>query len=93
MSRWLVERVGSWVTNLKTKCPTIMESRSYGKQSGNFLWADSFHINHLELTICQCTKSVYPFHDGKFEDFDPVFKYLIAVSDHPPRNPYSSNRN
>ncbi|CAG8975523.1 hypothetical protein HYALB_00012238 [Hymenoscyphus albidus] len=24
-----------------------------------------------------CTKSVYPFHDGKFEDFEPVFQHLI----------------
>ncbi|KAI8931706.1 hypothetical protein NX059_011351 [Plenodomus lindquistii] len=24
-----------------------------------------------------CTKGVYPFHDGKFEDFEPIFKYLI----------------
>ncbi|KAH8592806.1 pigment biosynthesis protein-like protein yellowish-green 1 [Bisporella sp. PMI_857] len=24
-----------------------------------------------------CMKSVYPFHDGKFEDFEPVFRYLI----------------
>lgn len=28
-----------------------------------------------------CTISVYPFHDGKFEDFAPVFEELIAVSD------------
>ncbi|RDW81927.1 alpha hydrolase-14 [Coleophoma cylindrospora] len=27
-----------------------------------------------------CTISVYPFHDGKFQDFEPVFEYLIAVS-------------
>ncbi|CAK7273173.1 hypothetical protein SEPCBS119000_005514 [Sporothrix epigloea] len=25
-----------------------------------------------------CTKSVYPFHDGKYEDFEPVFNHLIA---------------
>ncbi|APA06156.1 hypothetical protein SS1G_01382 [Sclerotinia sclerotiorum 1980 UF-70] len=25
-----------------------------------------------------CTKSVYPFHDGKFEDFEPIFDHLIA---------------
>jgi hypothetical protein len=25
-------------------------------------------------------KSVYPFHDGNFEDFEPVFEHLIAVS-------------
>ncbi|KAF7943023.1 hypothetical protein EAE96_010969 [Botrytis aclada] len=25
-----------------------------------------------------CTKSVYPFHDGKFEDFEPIFEHLIA---------------
>ncbi|KAB5547031.1 pigment biosynthesis protein Ayg1 [Coniochaeta sp. 2T2.1] len=24
-----------------------------------------------------CTKSVYPFHDGKYEDFEPIFNYLI----------------
>jgi hypothetical protein len=24
-----------------------------------------------------CTKGVYPFHDGKFEDFEPIFKHLI----------------
>ena len=27
-----------------------------------------------------CTKSVYPFHDGQFEDFEPIFEHLIAVS-------------
>ncbi|KAL1297326.1 hypothetical protein AAFC00_004874 [Neodothiora populina] len=25
-----------------------------------------------------CTKSLYPFHDGKFEDFEPVFEELIS---------------
>jgi esterase/lipase len=25
-----------------------------------------------------CTKSVYPFHDGKYEDFAPVFDHLTA---------------
>jgi hypothetical protein len=29
----------------------------------------------------QCSISVYPFHDGKFEDFEPVFQDLIKVSD------------
>jgi len=24
-----------------------------------------------------CTKGVYPFHDSKFEDFEPIFKHLI----------------
>ncbi|KAH8907557.1 alpha/beta-hydrolase [Coniochaeta sp. PMI_546] len=24
-----------------------------------------------------CTKSVYPFHDGKYEDFEPIFNFLI----------------
>ncbi|KAK1916541.1 hypothetical protein P3342_012165 [Pyrenophora teres f. teres] len=24
-----------------------------------------------------CTKGVYPFHDGKFEDFEPIFQHLI----------------
>jgi hypothetical protein len=27
-----------------------------------------------------CTKSVYPFHDGEFEDFEPIFNHLIEVS-------------
>ena len=26
-----------------------------------------------------CTKSVYPFHDGQFEDFEPIFNHLIEV--------------
>ncbi|CAK7203812.1 hypothetical protein SEUCBS139899_006560 [Sporothrix eucalyptigena] len=25
-----------------------------------------------------CTQSVYPFHDGKYEDFEPIFEQLIA---------------
>lgn len=25
-----------------------------------------------------CTQSVYPFHDGKYEDFEPIFEHLIA---------------
>ena len=24
-----------------------------------------------------CTKAVYPFHDGKYEDFEPIFEHLI----------------
>lgn len=24
-----------------------------------------------------CTKTVYPFHDGAFEDFEPIFEFLI----------------
>ncbi|GAB1312369.1 Pigment biosynthesis protein Ayg1 [Madurella fahalii] len=24
-----------------------------------------------------CTKSVYPFHDGAYEDFEPIFEHLI----------------
>ena len=27
-----------------------------------------------------CSKSLYPFHDGKFEDFEPIFNFLIEVS-------------
>lgn len=27
----------------------------------------------------QAQKSIYPFHDGSFEDFEPVFEKLIAV--------------
>ncbi|KAF1359325.1 alpha/beta-hydrolase [Lizonia empirigonia] len=25
-----------------------------------------------------CQRSVYPFHDGSFEDFEPIFQHLIA---------------
>ncbi|KAI5272684.1 alpha/beta-hydrolase [Aureobasidium subglaciale] len=25
-----------------------------------------------------CSKSLYPFHDGKFEDFEPIFRTLIS---------------
>ncbi|ERS98265.1 hypothetical protein HMPREF1624_05048 [Sporothrix schenckii ATCC 58251] len=25
-----------------------------------------------------CTQSVYPFHDGQYEDFEPIFAHLIA---------------
>lgn len=32
-----------------------------------------------------CTKGVYPFHDGNFEDFEPIFKHLIDREIH---NPY-----
>lgn len=33
------------------------------------------------LTVSmQCTKSVYPFHDGQYEDFEPIFEHLIKVS-------------
>jgi hypothetical protein len=27
-----------------------------------------------------CTKSVYPFHDGALEDFEPIFQHLIAAN-------------
>ncbi|RAR05422.1 pigment biosynthesis protein Ayg1 [Stemphylium lycopersici] len=33
-----------------------------------------------------CTKGVYPFHDGKLEDFEPIFKHLI---DNNINDPYS----
>lgn len=37
---------------------------------------------HRKLTriIDQATKSIYPFHDGSVEDFEPIFQKLIAVS-------------
>ena len=37
---------------------------------------------HGKLTwiIDQATKSIYPFHDGSVEDFEPIFQKLIAVS-------------
>ena len=32
--------------------------------------------------ISQCGKSLYPFHDGKYEDFEPIFEQLIKVIYH-----------
>lgn len=29
--------------------------------------------------VHQCLKGVYPFHDGRYEDFARVFDYLIKV--------------
>jgi hypothetical protein len=29
-----------------------------------------------------CSKSLYPFHDGKYEDFEPIFEFLIEVRTH-----------
>ena len=33
-----------------------------------------------KLNWQQCEKGVYPFHDGKLEDFEPVFEDLIKVN-------------
>ncbi|KAF2679751.1 pigment biosynthesis protein Ayg1 [Lentithecium fluviatile CBS 122367] len=33
-----------------------------------------------------CRRGMYPFHDGKYEDFEPIFDHLIANSIN---NPYS----
>lgn len=27
----------------------------------------------------KCTQSVYPFHDGAYQDFAPIFEELIKV--------------
>lgn len=27
-----------------------------------------------------CSKSLYPFHDGRYGDFEPIFEFLIEVS-------------
>lgn len=35
-----------------------------------------------------CQRSVYPFHDGSFEDFEPVFQHLIANNIN---DPYSND--
>lgn len=35
--------------------------------------------SNLTKIISQCSKSIYPFHDGSLEDFEPVFEKLIAV--------------
>jgi len=35
----------------------------------------------LGSSAYQCSIGVYPFHDGKLEDFGPVFEYLIKVWD------------
>lgn len=36
-------------------------------------------LQWLALTVLQAQKSVYPFHDGKYEDFEKVFGELIKV--------------
>lgn len=33
----------------------------------------------LTLIVLQCQKSIYPFHDGAYEDFEPIFQKLIEV--------------
>lgn len=43
--------------------------------------------SNLTEIISQCSKSIYPFHDGSLEDFEPIFQKLIAVSV-PKHNPY-----
>ncbi|KAF2242326.1 alpha/beta-hydrolase [Trematosphaeria pertusa] len=35
-----------------------------------------------------CRRGVYPFHDGKFEDFEPVFEHLISQNIN---DPYSDD--
>ncbi|KAH7381186.1 pigment biosynthesis protein Ayg1 [Phaeosphaeria sp. MPI-PUGE-AT-0046c] len=35
-----------------------------------------------------CSKGVYPFHDGKFSDFEPIFQQLI---EHDVNDPYSDD--
>jgi Asp-tRNA(Asn)/Glu-tRNA(Gln) amidotransferase A subunit family amidase len=35
----------------------------------------------------QCSKSVYPFHDGEYEDFEPIFKLLIQLDINDPFEP------
>lgn len=32
---------------------------------------------------CKCSLGIYPFFDGKLEDFEPVFTELIKVSPFP----------
>jgi hypothetical protein len=53
-----------------------------------WLLGDRFDQVHAHLESIQalwdkkwafpCSKSLYPFHDGRFEDFEPVFKALIS---------------
>lgn len=33
----------------------------------------------LTLIVLQCQKSIYPFHDGAYADFEPIFQKLIEV--------------
>ncbi|KAF1998508.1 pigment biosynthesis protein Ayg1 [Amniculicola lignicola CBS 123094] len=58
--------------------------------NGNWILGDLFmkdygHKGSIEKLWVQrwkfpCTKAVYPFHDGVFEDFEPVFDHLISKS-------------
>ncbi|KAF2825500.1 alpha/beta-hydrolase [Ophiobolus disseminans] len=50
---------------------------------GDLLTKDYGHAGSIQKLWEQrwkfpCTKGVYPFHDGKFEDFEPIFQHLIA---------------
>ena len=62
----------------------MMESRHCGKQNGNSQCASSIAFaTGWTDQISQCTKSIYPFHDGKYEDFEPIFEQLIKVGSPP----------
>lgn len=34
--------------------------------------------SYQSSTRFPCTRSLYPFHDGNFDDFEPIFNTLIA---------------
>ncbi|KAH7069999.1 Alpha/Beta hydrolase protein [Paraphoma chrysanthemicola] len=49
---------------------------------GDLFTQDYGHSNSILKLWSQrwkfpCTKGVYPFHDGKFSDFEPIFNHLI----------------
>ena len=52
-----------WETKWKF-CVCRLRSAKYTKQN---------------LIPPQCSKSIYPFHDGALEDFGPIFQKLIDV--------------
>lgn len=61
-------------------------SGSFAHPTRSRCWIEKTLIMEAKHRGRQCTKSVYPFHDGQFEDFDPIFQHLIAAS-LPPLSP------
>ena len=71
--------IGLWDQSMQLGCRITMALKHYGKQSGSFPYVNALLDHQSIADNRKCTKNVYPFHDGKFEDFEPVFNNLIEV--------------
>ncbi|KAI0503218.1 Alpha/Beta hydrolase protein [Xylaria bambusicola] len=67
------------VTSSDSKRP-VPETWQMGTESFNHRMSHHDGVKALWETKWRlpCTKSVYPFHDGSFEDFEPIFTALIS---------------